>query len=72
MRTIEYKVTYTGAREIVRGKFRHNGDGAEVEYVKVQARDINAGYAKALKRANEPLGNGVRREIGALEFWQVL
>jgi hypothetical protein len=38
----------------------------------VRARNINAGYAKALRRALEPLGDGTAREIGALEFSRVL
>jgi hypothetical protein len=73
MKTIEYRVQYTGATEQQRGNFVDDGFyGVEFEVVRVQARDINSGFAKALKRANEPLGNGVRREIGRVEFWQVV
>jgi hypothetical protein len=73
MKTIEYRVQYTGATERQRGSFVDDASyGVEYETICVQARDINSGFAKALKRANEPLGNGVRREIGGIEFWQVV
>jgi hypothetical protein len=45
-------------------------DGFE-EIVAVQARNINSGFGKALKRANEPLGNGRRRELHSVAFWMV-
>jgi len=63
--TIEYRVIYSGDRH---GPFI----GAVEEQVRVQARDINAGFRKALRRALEPLGNGNRREIARIEFWQVV
>jgi len=74
MKTIEYRIQYTGATDSEkRGTFRDYGQTEPTyEYAKVLARDINSGFAKALKIANEPLGNGTRREIGAIEFWQVL
>jgi hypothetical protein len=56
MKTIIYKITYT------------NGDD---EYIYVLTKDINAGFSKALKKAMEPLGNGKRREISGLMFWEV-
>ena len=73
MKTIEYRVQYTGARGTERGTARvHNYDHAAVETVRVQAVNINAGFAKALKIAKQPLGNGNVREIGSIEFWQVI
>jgi hypothetical protein len=72
VKTIEYRIQYTGATNEGGKGYRTDSEaGAEYEVVRVQARDINAGYRKALKRALEPLGNGTRREIGAIEFWQV-
>jgi len=74
MKTIEYRVQYTGATK-GRGErdFLADADNpAAYETVRVQARDINSGFSKALKRALEPLGNGTRREIGGIEFWQVV
>jgi len=64
VQTIEYRITYSGDRH---GPFI----GTVEEHVRVQARDINSGYRRALKRALEPLGNGNRREIASIEFWQV-
>lgn len=72
MKTIEYRVLYSGALERKRGAFTTMGENPSEEIVSVQARDINSGFAKALKRANEPLGNGQRREIGSVEFWRVV
>jgi hypothetical protein len=73
MKRIEYRIQYTGATERTRGNFRSDGSaGSAYETITVYARDINSGFAKALKHANEPLGNGLRREIGAIEFSQVL
>lgn len=68
MKTIEYKIGYTG---------RLTGDSPftvapSTEIVSVQARDLNSGFAKALKLAREPLGNGWRREIGSVEFSKVV
>jgi len=70
MKTIEYRVHFTGATS-----YGHTFMGASSfapEIVRVQARDINSGFPKALKLANERLGNGLRREIGSVEFWQVV
>jgi hypothetical protein len=70
MRTIEYTATYGGI--LVRGIGLSDstvGDPTE-ETIRVQARDINAGFAKALKRAHEPLGNGNRRMLVKIEFSQ--
>jgi hypothetical protein len=53
---IEYRATYG------------NGD---TEQISVNARDTNSGFAKALKKAMEPLGNGQRRELNKIEFWRV-
>jgi hypothetical protein len=74
MKTIQYRIQYTGSTK-GRGERQFLADadhGPSDEVVEVQARDINSGYAKALKRALEPLGNGTRREVGAVEFWAVL
>jgi hypothetical protein len=54
MRTIEYRVTYAEG---------------EPETVRVTARDINSGFAKAVKRAREPLGFGRVRQLHSVEFW---
>lgn len=68
MKTIEYRVSYTGV--VVNSNVTdETRGGVEREIVSVQARDINSGYAKALKRAKEPLGSGSVREIGSIEFW---
>jgi len=69
MKTIEYRVQYTGA---TKDEGWRSNDVASYEIVRVQARDINSGFGKALKAAKEPLGNGNVREIGAIEFWQVV
>lgn len=66
MKTIEYQATYSG----VLGP-RGVSDEPTTEVIRVQARDINAGFAKALRRAQEPLGNGNRRELIILQFWQI-
>jgi hypothetical protein len=58
MKTIEYRITYTYA--------------SYDETVRVQARNINSGFSKALKLARKPLGNGREREIARIEFWQVV
>ena len=72
MITIEYRVQYTGARGTPRSTMRvQNYDHAGYEVIRVRAININAGYAKALKRALEPLGNGQVREIGSIEFSQI-
>ncbi len=59
MKTIEYRVTYNLFA------------GSTTEVVRIQARDINSGFTKAVKAAREPLGNGHRREISSVEFWQI-
>lgn len=56
MKSIEYRIGYN----------EH-----QTEYVTVRARDINSGFTKALRRANEPLGNGKRREIASISFFMV-
>lgn len=61
MRTIEYRVTFGGEH--------HSG---ESELITVRARTINSGFPKALRRALEPLGNGVQRELLSLEFVEVV
>lgn len=38
------------------------------EGVRVQARNVNTGFEKALKRAREPLGNGVVRDIKSITY----
>lgn len=68
MQTIEYRVSFTG---VVSFRGLKVAMDPTTEVVSVQARDINSGFSKALKRALEPLGNGGRREIGIIEFWQV-
>lgn len=68
MKLIEYRIQYSGVLE---PDATTTGDPGE-EIVKIRCRNINSGYAQALKRALEPLGNGKRREIGAIEFWQVV
>jgi hypothetical protein len=73
MKTIEYRVQFTGATGSPRSTMRAQNDaGASYEVVRVQAVNINAGFTKALKKALQPLGNGLVREIGAIEFWQVV
>lgn len=73
METIEYRVQYTGATGRPGTTMRVEGQaGAEYELVRVRARNINSGYAKVLKRALERLGNGLQREIGGIEFWQIV
>lgn len=71
MRTIEYRVQFTGATGRPGTTMRGDHEAASWERVTVQARNINSGYAKVLRRALEPLGNGEQREIGAIEFSQV-
>jgi hypothetical protein len=72
MKVIEYRIQYTGARGKPRATMTSGPqDSPTVEFVRVQATNINAGYAKALKVALEPLGNGQAREIGSIEFSQV-
>lgn len=66
MKTIEYRVQYTG--NLIG---QSTDDGASYEIVRVRALNINTGYSKALKRALQPLGNGRAREIGGIEFWAV-
>ena len=56
MKTIEYRITYS------------EGD---TEIATVSARSINSGFAKAVKIALKPLGNGRVREISRVEFWMV-
>lgn len=58
MKTIEYKIVFA------------IGSFAD-EIVRVQARNINTGFAKAVKAAREPLGNGREREIARVEFWAI-
>lgn len=70
MKTIEYRVEYTGKLLFTGGVAADTQVTGEI--VRVQARDINSGYSKALKRALEPLGSGARREIGRIEFWQIV
>jgi hypothetical protein len=59
MKVIEYRASY--AESI-----------SDNEIIRVHARSINTGYAKALKIALQPLGNGRVRELCSLQFWQVL
>jgi len=72
MKTIEYRIQYTGATGAPRSTMRSEGQGASYEVVRVRAININHGFAKALKLALQPLGSGQAREIGAVEFWQVV
>lgn len=69
MKTIEYHVSFNGVRRV-------HGTGwvvePTVESIIVQARDINSGFTKALKRAREPLGSGVERELLSIAFWAVV
>lgn len=71
MKVIQFRVTYTGATGRP-GTTMHGSGLASHEIVTVRARNINAGYLKTLRRALEPLGNGHQREVGAIEFWQVV
>lgn len=71
MQTIEYKITYTGKMTFSDGRVSAQ-TFPESEHAKVSARSINSGYSKALKIALQPLGNGIRREIASVEFWQVV
>lgn len=70
MKTIEYRVSYTGV--VVNADVTDETLATRVERIRVQARDINSGYSKALKLAKVPLGNGSVREIGSIEFWEVV
>src|SRR5262245_33958621 len=72
MKTIEYRVQYTGAVGASRATAIREHGGTSYEYVRVRAININAGYAKALKIARGPLGNGDVREIGGIEFSQIV
>jgi len=74
MKRIEYAIQYTGATKEhgTSGYWQRSYTSPSTELVRVEAIDINSGYRKALKRALEPLGNGTRREIGAITFSQVL
>jgi len=74
MKTIEYRIQFTGATKGRGGRdyLADSTHGPSTEVVKVQARDINSGYRKALKLALEPLGNGTRREVGGITFWAVV
>lgn len=56
MKTIEYQVAYN--------------DG-QPEILQVSAQTINSGFSKALRLALRPLGDGRRREIAWIRFWQV-
>jgi hypothetical protein len=67
VKTIEYRITYSGTLQ-PDGTIAGDDPGAE-EIARVTARDINSGFAKALRLAREPLGNGRRREIARIEFW---
>jgi hypothetical protein len=69
MKTIEFKAVYNGPDEKGENGLWHRPAD---EIIRVQARDINSGFTKALKKAREPLGSGVVREIHRIEFWQVL
>lgn len=71
MKTIQYRIQYTGA---VAGGTTPPSAASTYEVVTVEAHDINNGFGKALRHANDPFGNGVgfRREIGAIKFWSVL
>lgn len=64
MRALEYRVQYTGVEK--------DDASPDCEIVFVRARDLNSGFVKALKLARAPLGNGVEREIGAIEFWRAI
>jgi hypothetical protein len=68
MKTIEYRASYGGTITPTGLDTSTAGD----ELIRVQARTINSGYAKALRRALEPLGSGARRELLGLIFWQVV
>jgi len=58
MKLIEYRATFETIND--------------TEVIRVRARSINTGYAKALKIALQPLGSGRVREITSIQFWQVL
>jgi hypothetical protein len=53
-------------------EFRVVYSEGEEEMVRVIARTINSGFAKALTIARLPLGNGQERELSGIEFWQVV
>jgi hypothetical protein len=56
VQTIDYRIVYAEGHS---------------EIVSVRTRNINSGFAKALRRGLEPLGNGKRRELARVEFWAV-
>lgn len=68
MLTIEYRATYSG--KIIQANMAT--DEPETEIIRVTARDLNSGLRKALNVALVPLGNGQRRQITSIEFWQVV
>lgn len=70
MKTIEYRAVYSGVVKLG-GSGGYRIDLHE-EVVRVQARDINSGFVKALRIARQPLGSGAVREISSLQFWQVV
>lgn len=72
MKTIEYRVQFTGATGAPRSTMVTGAYAPGWDTIRVQAININAGYAKALKIALQPLGNKMVREIGAIEFRQVV
>lgn len=71
MKAIEYRVTYGQVFTIDGDEHLRVDLPITREVVSVQARDINSGYSKALKKAREPLGNGTAREIASIEFWSI-
>lgn len=72
METIEYRATFAGTYPLNRASGPLQDDRVVTEVIRVSARNTNAGFAKALRLAMEPLGNGARRELATLEFWQVV
>lgn len=59
MKVIEYKAVYADPAT------------APDEIIRVVANDINSGFAKALKLAKEPRGDGSTPELHSVEFWMV-
>ena len=68
MQDISYRVIYS-PKGWLNGHRASYGSAEEI--IRVPARSINSGYPKALKRALEPLGDGTKREIVSIEFWEV-
>lgn len=62
MKSIQFRVVYSDDDA---------KDGVSQEIVRVRARTINTGLARALTLGRRPLGNGRERDIITIEFVKV-